>query len=99
MLGAACPVKRAFIPIAGFARFENIDRVWAIASAGTHISTANKHASMRSLMRTAPPDRGGPHAPACAGRRRAGVAGEWRRADRRAMSGVKLEEGWRPTRG
>src|SRR5690242_3193465 len=39
-LCAAVPENRAFIPIAGLARFENIDDVWAIASAGAHSSIA-----------------------------------------------------------
>src|SRR5260221_9762988 len=54
-LRAACAAKKAFIPIAGFARFENIDDVWADATAGAHSSAATRQASMRSLMRTDPP--------------------------------------------
>src|SRR5690349_12930461 len=54
MLGAACPVKRAFIPMAGLARFENIDRVCANASAGAQASAASRYASMRNVVRTEP---------------------------------------------
>src|SRR6516225_10173391 len=31
-VGAACAEKSAFIPIAGFDRFENMERVWASAT-------------------------------------------------------------------
>src|SRR6266550_6046949 len=46
-LCAACPEKRAFIPIDGFARFEYIDDGWAVAMAGAHISAANRNVCMR----------------------------------------------------
>src|ERR1051326_2416171 len=50
-LWAACAEKRAFMPIAGFARFENIDDVWPVANAGIASSTAHSHGDMRGLMR------------------------------------------------
>src|SRR2546426_4064582 len=42
--------------MAGFASFENIDRVWAVANVGAQISAATRHENMRRLMRTEPPD-------------------------------------------
>src|SRR5580765_757541 len=50
-VGAACPVKSAFIPIAGFARLENSVEDgppaddWAVARDGMHTSAASRHAA------------------------------------------------------
>src|SRR5881394_773035 len=52
----ARPVNSAFIPIAGFMRFENSDDVCAFAVAGAHSSATSRHASVRILMGHESPD-------------------------------------------